>query len=126
MTLTQLKALIQWSLRFKSHWYYWYNGQKSIAILSMAISMAIMAVCLVLTAGYSLWGIMIAVFLDSAALWLSLFYVVALRSAIPEFAQCQVDTLIATQFALPMLLGFVFNRVSTFVVAKTVAGRSAA
>ncbi|WP_295400809.1 hypothetical protein [uncultured Thiocystis sp.] len=108
---------------FKSHWYYWYTAQKPIAILSMILSIAVMTLCLTLAAGCSIWGIIVAVLLDSLGFWLTILYVFVLRTYIPELAQDQMDSLVATQLALPLLLGFFIVRVSTFLVASAFAAK---
>jgi hypothetical protein len=106
---------------FKSHWYYWYTGRKSVAILSMILSILVTTLCLTLALGCSIWGIVVAILLDSAGFWLTAVYVFVLRSSIPELAQGQVDALIVTQLVLPMLFGLFVTRVSTFLVAKALA-----
>lgn len=120
------QALSDWlgtgrPLKFKSHWYYWHTGRKSLAMMSMVVSIAAMTLCFVLAAGYSIWGVIVAVLLDGIGFWLTLIYVFAVRSYIPELAQGQVDTLIATQLVLPMLLGFFISRISTYFVARAFA-----
>ncbi|AFL72712.1 hypothetical protein Thivi_0658 [Thiocystis violascens DSM 198] len=106
---------------FKSHWYYWYTGRKSIAILSMIVSILVTTLCLTLALGCSIWGIVVAILLDSAGFWLTAVYVFVLRSSIPELAQGQMDALIATHLVLPMLFGLFVTRASTFLVAKALA-----
>jgi len=105
---------------FKSHWYYWHTGHKLIAILSMTMSALIMSILLAVTAGFSLWGILFAVLLDAAGFWLAIVYLLFVRYHINEFIglQSRIDTLIITQLALPMLVGFFISRISSFSVAK--------
>lgn len=79
-----------------------------------------MSVLLVLTAGFSLWGILFAVLLDAAGFWMAVVYLLFLRDHITEFIDLQshIDMLIITQLALPMLAGFFISRLSSFSIAK--------
>ncbi len=105
---------------FKSHWYYWHTGHKRIAIFSMATSAVIMSLVLVVTVGFSPWGIVLAVLLDAAGFWLAVIYLVFIRSQLSEFMglKSHIDLLILTQLALPLLAGFFISRLSSFSIAK--------
>ncbi|MBK5965295.1 hypothetical protein CCR95_14675 [Thiocystis minor] len=87
----------------------------------MILSILVTTLCLTLALGCSIWGIVVAILLDSAGFWLTAVYVFVLRSSIPELAQGQMDALIATHLVLPMLLGLFVTRASTFLVAKALA-----
>lgn len=105
--------------KFKSPWYYWHTGHKVIALSSLTLSTLILWAVLG-SAGFSPWGILLALLLDAAGFWLALLYLLVLRPYVPAFSslQAQVDALIIYQFAIPMLLGFLLNRASSFLVAR--------
>jgi len=106
--------------KFKSPWYYWHTGHKVIALSSLTLSTLILWAVLGVSAGFSPWGILLALLLDAAGFWLALLYLLVLRPYVPAFSglQEQVDALIIYQFAVPMLLGFLLNRASSFLVAR--------
>lgn len=106
--------------KFKSHWFYWHTGHKSIAITSMIISAISMWLVLVAAAGLSVWGIIIAVLLDAVGFWLAVIYLFVLRDYVTAFIglQGKADALVAQQLVIPILISFVVSRVSTFLVAK--------
>lgn len=108
---------------FKSHWYYWYTGQKAIAVVSMLVSLAALALGLVLTVGCSIWGVVVAILLDSVGLWLAILYWWVARDWLPALALDPVDALILTHLLVPILCGFFIVRISTFWVAKVFAAQ---
>ena len=89
-------------------------------------------------AGFSIWGIIIAVLLDAVGLWVALIYMVALRDYIGDidnsihniplinnfdfisslYLQDKADNLVITNFVIPLIVGFVVSRISSYVVAK--------
>ncbi|NOT86455.1 MAG: hypothetical protein HOP02_17110 [Methylococcaceae bacterium] len=105
--------------RFKSVWFYWYTGHKNIALLSMLLNTLIMWLVLVLGAGLSIWGILIAVLLDALGFWMALIYL-AIRHNLTGWWSLQekVDQLFITQLLIPFLVSLVLSRVSSFLVAK--------
>ena len=105
---------------FKNHWYYWYTGKKLIAVLSMMVSFLVMLAGLVFAAGFSIWGVIIAILLDATGFWLAIIYLVFLRYYIPEFTGLKnsADLLVAKQLVVPMLVSFFVTRISSFSVAK--------
>ena len=117
---------------FKNHWYYWYTGHKLIAIISVILSTVTMWLLLVVSSGFYIWGIIIAVVLDVNSFFLVLIYFVALRSHIPEVIpdfthipesmkfhlRDTADALIEKQFIFPIIVAFFVSRLSTFCVAK--------
>ncbi len=109
------------SLHLRSHRYYWYTGQKRIAIASLLVSSVIMLVCLVVGAGYSVWGIVVSLLLDSVGFWLAMIYFLVLRSHVPGLGLSYVDTWISTQLLWPLILGAFITRVSTLLVARTIS-----
>lgn len=106
--------------KFKSPWYYWHTGYKKIAIFSMVLSAAIMAVIMLLTTGFSLWGILLAVILDSTAFWLAVAYLLLLRDSATAWLGLQgyLDAFIIKQLLIPMLCGLFISRISSFLVAR--------
>ncbi len=104
---------------FKSPWYYWHTGYKSIALLSIGCSAAIMALLMLLTTGFSLWGILLAIALDAAAFWLALAYLILRFTNSAWFGlQGYMDAFIIKQLLLPMLCGIFILRLCSFVVAR--------
>ncbi len=124
--------------KFKSPWFYWHTEHKFIALLSMLVSTVILWIFLVVGAGFSIWGIIIAVLLDAVGLWVALIYMVALRDYIGDidnsihniplinnfdfisslYLQDKADNLVITNFVIPLIVGFVVSRISSYVVAK--------
>jgi hypothetical protein len=107
---------------FKSHWYYWHTGHKFIAILSMMVSTLILWGILAFVGDFSIWGIIIAVLLDTVGFWLALVYLFFIRFNITEWIglQSSVDALVIDYLIIPMLVGFFITRISSFFVAKIV------
>ena len=106
---------------FKSPHFYWHTGNKSIAVKSMIVSTAVMWFSLAVTAGFSIWGIIIALLLDAVGFWIALIYFFFLRSYIPNFVvdfQEKADILMMTQLLIPVFMGFFISRASSFFVAK--------
>jgi len=112
---------------FKNHWYYWHTGNKLIAITSVILSTVTMWLLLVISSGFSIWGIIIAVVLDLNSFLLVFIYFVALRSHIPEVPdhypayfhfRDRADELIEKQFILPIMVAFFVSRLSSFCVEK--------
>jgi hypothetical protein len=112
---------------FKNHWYYWHTGNKLIAVTSVILSTVTMWLLLVVSAGFSVWGIIIAVILDVNSFLLVLIYFLALRPHIPDVPDYypsylhfreKADEFIEKQFVLPIVAAFFVSRLSTFFVAK--------
>jgi MFS family permease len=101
----------------KSYWYYWHTGSKLVAVISMILSAAVTWLVLAISAGFSIWGIILAVLLDTLGFWVAVIYV-ALRSYLPSFMLEQCDTLVLYQFVIPVCIAFVVGRLITFWVAK--------
>lgn len=106
--------------KFKSHWFYWHTGHKFIAVTSMFVSTMGMWLILAVTAGFSVWSIIIAVLLDGIGFWLLIIYFLVLRDYVPEFMSLQekVDSLVVYKFIIPILISFFVSRMSAFFVAK--------
>lgn len=102
----------------RSYWYYWHTGNKLVAIISMILTTAVLWLGLVLAAGLSIWGIILAVLLDAVGFWVVVIYAVALRNYLPSVMLEQGDALIQQHFVLPMLAAFLVGRIITFYVAK--------
>jgi glucan phosphoethanolaminetransferase (alkaline phosphatase superfamily) len=102
----------------RSYWYYWHTGNKLIAIISMILTTAALWLGLVIAAGLSIWGVILAVLLDTVGFWVVVIYAVALRNYLPSVLVEQGDTLIQQQFLLPVLTAFLVGRIITFYVAK--------
>lgn len=106
--------------KFKSHWFYWHTGHKFIAITSMIISTMGMWLVLVTAAGFSIWGIIIAVLLDAVGFWLAIIYLFVLRGYVTEFMglQDKADAVVVQQLVIPIVVSFFVSRTSTLFVAK--------
>ena len=106
--------------KFKSPWYYWHTGHKTIALLSMLLSAEILWICLGATVGFSMIGIILAILLDGIGLGLALLYLIFLRAYIPEWTSLQsnADAFVMNILIWPLLAGFFVSRISSFVVAK--------
>lgn len=102
----------------RSHWYYWYTGQPLIAISSVMLTTLLLWGSMVWMGNYSVWGILLAVVLDSVGFWLALIYAVALRFYLPTLLVEQADTLIIQHLIIPLCASFVVARVVVMVVAK--------
>lgn len=101
----------------KSYWYYWYTGNKTVAVISMISSAALTGLVLALSIGFSLWGIMLAVLLDAVGFLVILIYV-AVRSDLPSLVLEQTDAFMLDQFVIPLCIAFLLGRLITFWVAK--------
>ncbi|MGB5598065.1 MAG: hypothetical protein WBM66_05045, partial [Thiothrix litoralis] len=106
----------------KSYWYYWHTGNKSVAITSMTLSTAVTWLVLAISAGFSIWGIILAVLLDTLGFWIVVTYL-ALRSYLPssylpKFLMEEGDKLIMNQFVIPVCIALVVGRLITLLVAK--------
>jgi hypothetical protein len=124
--------------KFKSPWFFWYTGHKFIAVLSMFISAMIMWAVLVIGAGFSIWGIILAVLLDAIGLWVALIYMIALRDYIGDFdktlhnlplinhvdfisnlyLQDKIDGIVVTHFVIPLIISFFLSRLTSHLIAK--------
>ncbi len=108
----------------RSYWYYWHTGNKLVAVISMILTTLVLWLGLVLAAGLSIWGVILAVLLDSVGFWVIVIYAVALRHYLPSVLLEQSDTLIQQQLILPMLASFLVGRIITFYVATFFATRT--
>jgi hypothetical protein len=72
---------------------------------------------LAISAGFSIWGIILAVLLDTLGFWVAIIYF-ALRSYLPSFMLEQCDTLVLYQFVIPVCIAFAVGRLITLLVAK--------
>lgn len=105
---------------FKSPWFYWHTGYPFIAITSVCLSALLMVAVFVAAAGFSVWGVIVAVLLDAVGLLLVALYLLFFRTHIPDFIglQAGVDRFVVQQLLAPMLVGFFVTRAVTFFVAK--------
>ncbi len=101
----------------KSYWYYWHTGNKFVAVISMILSAAVTGLVLALSIGFSIWGIILAVLLDSIGFLVVLIYV-AVRSDLPSLVLEQSDAFMLNQFVVPLCIAFLVGRLITFWVAK--------
>lgn len=106
----------------RNHWYYWYTGQPLIALTSVLLTFAVLWGGMVWLGGYSIWGILIAVALDSVGFWLALIYAIALRFYLPTMMVAQIDELIINHLVIPLCATFVANRSITWLVARLLSG----
>ena len=104
----------------RNHWYYWYTGEPLIAFLSIIVTAALLWGGLVWWHNYSVWGVLLALLLDSAGFWFALIYTVALRFYLPDMLVEQVDTWLLQNIFIPLCVSFVINRLVTFGIAKAV------
>ncbi|HAO32574.1 MAG TPA: hypothetical protein PLP22_03955 [Candidatus Competibacter sp.] len=114
------KARPSWLHRFKSPWFYWHTGYKAIAVSSMILSLLILWLGFAVVAGFSIWGVIVAVLLDALGLLLVVLYLGFFRAYIPDFIglQTNADAFVIEQLLLPMLVGFFLTRAITFFVAR--------
>ena len=105
---------------YKSPWFYWHTGHRRIAVLSLLGSGIVLWGGFVALAGFSIWGVVLALVLDAAGFWLALGYLLFLRTALPAWAGLRdhADAFIVQQLLVPVLLGFLVTRTVTFFVAK--------
>lgn len=103
---------------FRNHWYYWYTGQPLVAITSVIFTAALLWGSMVWLGNYSIWGIFLAVALDTAGFWLALIYAVALRFYLPVIVVEQVDEIIVQHLLIPLLVALVVNRGATWLMAR--------
>jgi hypothetical protein len=101
----------------RSYWYYWYADNKLVAIISMILTTAALWLGLVLAVGLSIWGIILAVLLDTVGFWVVAIYAIALRNYLPSAMVEQGDILIQQQLVLPILAAFLVGRIITYYVA---------
>jgi uncharacterized membrane protein len=106
----------------KSYWYYWYTGNKTLAVISMALTAVLVGMGMFITAGLSLWGVAIAVLLDSLGFWLAVIYALALRNYLPDMLLADADTLVLKQFIIPLMATCVVGRLVTWSVATVYRG----
>jgi predicted neutral ceramidase superfamily lipid hydrolase len=106
----------------KSYWYYWYTGSKTLAVISMVLTALLVDMGMFIAAGLSLWGVAIAVLLDSIGFWLAVIYALALRNYLPDMLRADADTLVVSQFVIPLLATFVIGRLVTWSVAAVYRG----
>lgn len=116
----RMKNIFDYSKKYKSHWYYWYTGQKITAALSMVISALIVWGVLFFIVGFSLPLVSLIVVLDAIGFWLVILYFFILRPYFPEFANIQdhVDSFVIYNLLATLLMSIFVNRVVTFLVAK--------
>jgi hypothetical protein len=101
----------------KSYWYYWHTGHKSLAVTSMVLSAAVTGLVLTPIAGFSFWGIVLAVLLDSIGFLVIVIYVIA-RSHLPDLLLEQADAFVFNQFVVPVCIAFVVGRFITLWLVK--------
>ncbi len=102
----------------KSYWYYWHTGNKPVAVVSMILTAAVVGGMLAFSGGASLWGVVLAVLLDSIGFAVILLYVIV-RGSLPEWLLEQADDLILNQFVIPISIAFVVGRLVTWVVVNS-------
>lgn len=105
---------------YKSPWFYWHTGHRRIAVLGLLLSSVALWSGFVLLAGFSIWGVVLALVLDAAGFWLALAYLLFLRTYLPTWTGLRdsADAFIVEQLLVPVLLGFLVTRTITFLVAK--------
>lgn len=105
-------------LRFKSPWYYWHTGRRRVALISLLISVLVMAGLAALSSGLSLWALAPALVLDSLGVGLLLVYLFVIRGYLPDLAIDALDAFVSMEILLPLLLGVVITRCVTWGVAR--------
>lgn len=113
------------SFPLHSPWYYWYRGQRLVATLGLVLSALIMAGLALMTADLSLWAAAGSLLLNWAGFALLVFYVLLARSHLPDLAIGAMDSWLAIEILLPILLGFLITRCVTFCVARLLKGGAA-
>ncbi len=115
-----MKVIYNFFNRFRSHWYYWYTGQKISAITSVAISTLIVWGSLAFIVGFSLPLVLLIVILDALGFWLVLLYLFILRPYLPEFAniQGQMDSFVIYNLLATFLVSLIANRAITYLIAR--------
>ena len=108
--------------RFRSYWYYWYTGHKTIAVISMVITALVLTLGLLLNAQFALWAIITAVLLDILGIWLLILYALVIRTQIPALMLNQADQWVIHQLMIPVLIAFFVGRFVTYIVAKQSTG----
>ena len=112
---------------FDSPWFYWYTGNKIIAIVSIILSTLVMWLLLFKVMDFSIIGVIIAVLLDVNGFLLIFMYLIFLRNYIPEVPSYypdylhfreKSDLLVGGIFLKLVFFSFVVNRLSAFFVAK--------
>ena len=101
----------------KSYWFYWHTGNKPVAVTSMIVNAAVLGLVFALSVGFSVWGIILAVLLDSLGLLLVVAYFF-LRDHLPGFMLENGDTFMLQQFIIPVCIALVSGRLITFLVSR--------
>lgn len=104
--------------RFRSYWYYWYTGHKTIAVISMVLTAMVLTLGLLVNAQFALWAIITAVLLDILGIWLLILYALIIRAQIPVLMLAQADHWVLHQLMIPVLIAFFVGRFVTYIVAK--------
>lgn len=86
----------------------------------MAASAAVMALVFVAAAGFSIWGVLIAVLLDAVGFGLAVLYLLLLRTYVPAFLglQASADAFVVNELIAPMLVGFFVTRLVSYFIAR--------
>lgn len=100
--------------KLKSPMYYWHTGREWTAILSILATGIISILLFMITAGgLSVFGILLALFADTAALVL-VALVIAFFPSIASIFDSQIVALLV----IPTVFGLLLSRGITYVVAK--------
>jgi hypothetical protein len=111
-----LKFLSSVLRNLKSPWYYWYQGRKLVAISGMGLGMAVTGLFIGLTAGLSLFPLVLALAFDHLLIVVVVLYLL-LRFSLPAYLPIGLaDWFMVKQLVLIALPGILITRVCTLVV----------
>ncbi len=100
----------------KSPWYYWYQGQTLVAISGMGLGMAVTGLFIGLTAGLSLFPLVLALAFDHLLIVVVVLYLI-LRFSLPAYLPIGLaDWFMVKQLVLIALPGILITRVCTLGV----------
>ncbi|MBV5275249.1 MAG: hypothetical protein JZU52_16935 [Lamprocystis purpurea] len=100
----------------KSPWYYWYQGRKLVAISGMGLGMAVTGLFIGLTAGLSLFPLVLALAFDHLLIVVVVLYLI-LRFSLPAYLPIALaDWFMVKQLVLIALPGILITRVCTLGV----------
>ncbi len=101
--------------------FYWYTGQRAIAVTSLGITVLLYMLLLWATGATSLVMLVLLIFMDHLLLIFLLVYLIVVRSLVPDLLSSELDALML-QYSLPILLGWLANRLIANLVATKLFG----
>lgn len=101
--------------------FYWYTGQRRIAITGAAATTILYLVCLWLLGAKGLIALVFLLMMDHLLIIFMVLYMIAIRPLFPAFLIGELDAFMASYW-LVVLVGWVGNRVITNAIALRIFG----